>query len=77
MPAASPATRRTRAPRGVVSDRPVLMRLMPIERAALVRHAETANVTLSAFARRMTLAGISQFESDALAKRVDVVAPRG
>lgn len=76
MPAPA-VTRRTRAPRGVVSDRPVLMRLMPNERAALVRHAQTANVTLSAFARRMTLAGISQFESDALAKRVTVVSGQG
>lgn len=50
----------SRAPAGVITGRPVLMRLLPHEREALQRHAAAANASLSATARRMTLAGLTQ-----------------
>lgn len=63
----------SRAPDGVVTQRPVLMRLLPIERAALQRHAKASNCSLSAFARRMTLAGLTQYDGYEYAQRVSRV----
>lgn len=74
MPATQPI-RRTRAPRGVLTRHPVLMRLLPPEQALLQHHARATHSTLSAFARRMTLAGLSQFDNDHRAKRVNGIAP--
>jgi len=64
----------SRAPDGVVTGRPVLMRLMPEERARLKRHAKASNSSLSAFARRMTLAGLTQYDGSEHAQRVIGVA---
>lgn len=64
-----------RAPEGVLTEKPVLMRLMPSERERLQRHAKTLNSSLGAFARRMTLAGLTQFEGEDPAKCVNGVSP--
>lgn len=64
----------SRAPDGVITEKPVLMRLMPAERAALQRHAKAANSSLGAFARRMTLVGLTQFEQGPHAKCVAGIA---
>jgi len=64
-----------RAPDGVVTGKPVLMRLMPAERAHLERLADAANSSLSNFARRMYRAGLTQFESTGRAKCVNGLPP--
>lgn len=49
------------APKGVVTDKPIGLRLLPAERAALKRHARAVNHSLAGFARLMVLAGLREY----------------
>lgn len=58
----------SRAPRGVLSDKPVCMRLLPEERQTLERLARKEKRSISSLARLVLLAGIPQYQaSDASA----------
>jgi len=52
-----------RAPRGVLSDKPVYMRLMPAERHKLEQLSAVQNQSTSSVARLVFLEGIDQYES--------------
>ena len=62
------STAKTRAPTGVDSDRPVLMRLMPDERAMLVGMAEASQQSLSATAREIFLRGLRRTKPQKISK---------
>lgn len=57
-----PSTPFERAPAGVVTNRPVLVRLKPEEREALQQHAKAVNTSLSAFGRQMILSGMRVYQ---------------
>ncbi|UBM11714.1 hypothetical protein [Cupriavidus metallidurans] len=56
-------TPRTRSPRGVLSDKPVCVRLLPAERQKLERLAMKENRSVSSLARLILLEGLAVYES--------------
>ncbi len=54
-----------RAPRGVVTDKPVPVRFLPQERADLQAEAQADNRSLAAFTRLMALRGFSDYRRNA------------
>lgn len=50
-----------RAPRGVVTDKPVPVRFLPNERAELSAEAQADNRSLASFTRLMALRGFSDY----------------
>ncbi|ABO60725.1 MULTISPECIES: hypothetical protein [pseudomallei group] len=53
----------TRAPRGVLSDKPVYMRLMPDERRTLEELSVSQNRSTSSVARLIYLEGVEQYRA--------------
>lgn len=53
----------TRSPRGVLTDKPVFVRLMPEERKKLERLAVSENRSISSLARLVLLAGLEVYKS--------------
>lgn len=51
----------TRSPRGVLSDKPVCVRLLPEERTKLERLAVSENRSVSSLARLVLLAGLEAY----------------
>lgn len=51
-----------RAPRGVLTDKPVPVRFMPEERAEFQRMAAADTRSLAAFTRLMALRGLADFK---------------
>ncbi|GAA0832610.1 hypothetical protein [Cupriavidus pauculus] len=56
-------TPRTRSPRGVLSDKPVCVRLLPAERKKLEQLAVKENRSVSSLARLVLLEGLAVYES--------------
>jgi len=56
-------TPRTRSPRGVLSDKPVCVRLLPEERQKLEQLAIKENRGMSSLARLLLIAGMAVYES--------------
>lgn len=59
----------TRAPRGVLADKPVYMRLMPAERQVLEQLARQEHRSTSSMARRVFLAGVPAFQKQGIESR--------
>ena len=55
-------TTQRRAPRGVVTDKPVPVRFMPEERTEFQRMAAADDRSLAAFTRLMALRGLADFK---------------
>ena len=55
--------RTTRSPHGVLSDRPVYVRLMPDERSVLEQLASRQLRSMSSVARLVFLAGVEPYKS--------------
>ncbi|MDC6179533.1 hypothetical protein PP727_20880 [Ralstonia solanacearum] len=53
----------SRAPRGVLSEKPVCMRLLPEERQTLERMAREEKRSISSLARLVLLAGIPHYKA--------------
>lgn len=53
----------TRSPRGVLSNKPVYMRLMPDERRALEKLSASLNRSTSSVARLIYLEGVERYQA--------------
>jgi hypothetical protein len=60
-------TPKKRAPRGVLSNKPVYMRLMPDERHKLDQLSTVQNQSTSSVARQVFLEGIEHYENHVMA----------
>lgn len=61
MTAPAPVVRR--APRGVVTEKPIPIRLLPAERAEVEAFAQSESRSLASFSRLMLLRGLADFRS--------------
>ena len=52
-----------RAPRGVVTEKPIPIRLLPAERAEVEAFAQSESRSLASFSRLMLLRGLADFRS--------------
>lgn len=57
-----------RAPRGVMSDKPIYTRLTPEERANVLQISRAENCSTSSMARRLILLGLAAYEPQADAR---------
>lgn len=63
MPTTPSATKR-RAPKGVVTDKPVAVRFLPVEREELKELAAEQQRTLSAMTRIATMRGVAVMKAE-------------
>lgn len=57
-----------RAPRGVMSDKPLYTRLTPDERAEVLQISHAENCSASSLVRRLALLGLSVYKTKATAR---------